>query len=109
MSLLYNAVYDKGWRFMLCRWSCRTPDGATAVRPEAERGASPVHEGRVVQVDGRELVLLGPVVLRVPPLALVPAPRQQVQPPRQVAGVEVLRVGPRQQRHARVLRAEKWL
>src|SRR4051812_47855517 len=65
---------------------------------------SRIDEGGVIKVDGRELVLLAPVILGVLPVRPVAALRQQVHAAHQIAGVEVLRVDPRQERHVAVFR-----
>src|SRR6516164_9487729 len=62
-----------------------------------------VSERCVVEVDGGKLVLLGPVVLGVLPFGLVAAFRQEVHAAHHIAGVEVLRIDPRQERHVSVL------
>ena len=64
--------------------------GGTARRPHR----SVVDELGRVQVDRRELVLLGPVVLVVHPLRLVATLRQQVHAAHHVARIEILGVDP---------------
>src|SRR5271165_3384461 len=61
------------------------------LRPAARSG---VPEHLVVEVDGRDVVLLAPVVLGVPPLGLVAALGQQVLATHDVVGVEVLGIDP---------------
>src|SRR6516164_5297128 len=62
-----------------------------------------VDERTVVEVDGGKLVLFDPIILGVLPFGLVAALRQQVHAAYHVAGVEVLRIDPRQERHVLVL------
>ena len=66
-----------------------------------------VDKGAVVQIDCWKLVLFGPVILVVLPFGLVAALRQQVHAAHHVAGVEIFRIDPRQQRHVVVFRPQR--
>ena len=83
-------------------------DVAGDLEPRLEGwAASLVHERGVVEIDRRELVLLGPVVLAVLPFRLVAALGQQVHVAHHVAGIEILRIDPGQQRHVVVFRPQR--
>ena len=68
---------------------------------------SAVTELFALQVDRGDVVPLAPVVLRVLPLGLVAAFRQQVHAAHQVVGVEVVRIHPRQDLHPLVLAPQR--
>src|SRR5437016_12671747 len=62
-----------------------------------------VDEGGIVEVDRRDFVLLGPVILAVLPFRLVAALRQQMHVPHHVAWIEILRIDPGQLWHVVVM------
>src|SRR6056297_2059647 len=78
------------------------------VSADAISNHSVVDQAAVVEVDGGELGLLGPVVLGVLPLGLVAALGHQVLAAHQIARVEVVGVDPRAELHVRVLRSQLW-
>src|SRR5687767_3102220 len=59
------------------------------VTPPSPKGRSLVHEGWVVEINVRKSVLLGPVVLGVPPFGLVAPLWQQMEATHEVARIEV--------------------
>src|SRR5450755_727416 len=77
---------------------------------QIDGGAMPhpllVGQAAVVEIGVREKVLLGPVVLAVLPLWLVAPLGKQAHRAHQVAGIEVLRIDPGQDRHVGILRPE---
>ena len=67
----------------------------------------PVNERRIVEIDRRKLVLLGPVVLAVLPFRLVATLGQKMYVAHQITGIEILRIDPRLQRHVAFLRPQR--
>src|SRR5260370_37943527 len=69
-----------------------------AVQPgfgAASRKSSLIDERSIVEIDRREFILFGPVVLAVLPFRLVAAVEQQMHVAHQIAGIEIFRIDPR--------------
>src|SRR5690242_9699695 len=86
---------------------CRSSPGSSSAFASRVASGWPVDEGRVVEVDGGELVLLAPVVLRVRPLPFGAALREEVHATRDVPWIEVLLVDPGENRHVLILGAQR--
>ena len=54
---------------------------------------------RRIQIDHGQLLALGPVILRVPPLRPLAAARQLVERAHHISGVKIIRLDPRVSRH----------
>src|SRR5579871_6667094 len=63
------------------------------------RSQSTIHKRLVVQIGRGDRVLLGPVILAVLPLRLVAALGQDVHVAHHIAGIEIVRIDPGQERH----------